>query len=75
MASSLKTTVIIPKVATFTWEKSDIERLVDWMEENLEALRGSRSTWIKDCKEQAFPERIGTKSNNHVLEMPAPYNP
>jgi len=72
--SSLKTTVIIPKVATpksFTWEKCDIEHLVDWMEDNLEALRGSRSTWIKDCKEQVFSEhaditteRIGTKTNN-----------
>jgi len=78
MASSLKTTVIIPKVATaksFTWEKSDIERLVDWMEENLEALRGSRSTWIKDCKEQAFPEHGYYFSFRCALEMPAPYNP
>jgi len=46
MASSLKATVIIPKVATaksFTWEKSDIEHLIDWMEENLEALRAFAS--------------------------------
>jgi len=62
----------------FTWKKSDIERLIDWMEENLEALRGSRSTWIKDCKEQAFAEhaeitakRIGTKYNNLKASLAA----
>ena len=56
---------------TFTWEKADVERLVDWMEENQMALRGSKSTWVKDCKEQVFKEnvnvtaeRIGIKHNN-----------
>lgn len=41
------------------------------MEENLEALKGSKTIWVKDCKEQVFKddleltaERIGIKHNN-----------
>ena len=33
----------------FAWEKSDVERLVEWIEENQEALRGSKNAWVKDC--------------------------
>lgn len=48
-----------------------MERLVGWMMENQEALRGRKSAWVNDCKEQVFKndlgvtiERIGVKYNN-----------
>ena len=56
---------------SFGWKKVDVGRLFDWMEDNQEALRGSRSSWVKDCKEQVFADdfgittqRIGVKYNN-----------
>ena len=55
----------------FAWERSHVESLLDWMEDNQVALRGSKSAWVKDCKEQVFQdspdvtiERIGVKHNN-----------
>ena len=48
-----------------------MECLIDWVDDNQEALRGSKSVWVKDCKEQIFkddPElttdRIGVKFSN-----------
>jgi len=56
---------------TFVWERSDVERLVDWMVENQEALKGRKGAWVKVCKEQVFGNqpgvttgRIGVKYNN-----------
>ena len=55
----------------FAWEKAEVEKLVDWMEDNQEALRGSKSACVKRCKEEVFLdrtevtiERIGMKYNN-----------
>ncbi|KAF8418337.1 hypothetical protein EV426DRAFT_645416 [Tirmania nivea] len=36
------------------WVKEDMERLVCWMEENKQSLRGKQSAWHKDAKEQVF---------------------
>jgi len=53
------------------WLKDDMERLVCWMEENQQSLRGKQATWHKDVKEQIFAEneeitvkRIGEKVQN-----------
>ncbi|KAF8430147.1 hypothetical protein EV426DRAFT_708274 [Tirmania nivea] len=39
-----------------TWPKEDMERLVCWMEDNQEKLRGKQAAWHKDVKEQVFAE-------------------
>ena len=36
------------------WEKYDVEKLVSWMEENQEKLRGKQAAWHKDVKEEVF---------------------
>jgi len=53
------------------WIKEDVERLVCWMGENQEKLRGKQSSWHKDVKEQVFKEneeisvkRIREKAQN-----------
>ncbi|KAF8436722.1 hypothetical protein BGX38DRAFT_1325945 [Terfezia claveryi] len=53
------------------WVKEDVERLVCWMEENQQSLRGKQSAWHKDIKEQIFGaneditvKRIGEKVQN-----------
>jgi hypothetical protein len=53
------------------WAKEDMERLVCWMEENQQSLRGKQSAWHKDVKEQLFGDneditvkRIGEKVQN-----------
>ncbi|KAF8428737.1 hypothetical protein EV426DRAFT_711420 [Tirmania nivea] len=38
------------------WPKEDVERLVCWMEEHQENLRGKQAAWHKDVKEQVFAE-------------------
>lgn len=38
------------------WVKEDVERLVHWMEENQQSLRGKQSVWHNDIKEQVFAE-------------------
>ena len=43
----------------FSWSKPEVERLIDWMEGNQEALRGSKSVWVKDCKEKVFQDELG----------------
>ncbi|KAF8424368.1 hypothetical protein EV426DRAFT_574030 [Tirmania nivea] len=54
-----------------TWPKEDMERLVCWMEDNQEKLRGKQAAWHKDVKEQVFAEdpditvnRIRDKAQN-----------
>ena len=42
------------------WWRSQVERLIDWMEEHLEDLRGKQVTWHKDVKEQLF------SNDNHI---------
>ncbi|KAF8461924.1 hypothetical protein BDZ91DRAFT_736061 [Kalaharituber pfeilii] len=36
------------------WRKDEFERLVAWMEDNQEAIRGKQITWYKQVKEQVF---------------------
>ncbi|KAF8418336.1 hypothetical protein EV426DRAFT_645415 [Tirmania nivea] len=46
-----------PEEKTYmTWSKDDVERLVGWMEENQEALRGQQKKWHKDIKEEVFAD-------------------
>ncbi|KAF8441141.1 hypothetical protein BGX38DRAFT_1272764 [Terfezia claveryi] len=63
------TTAVVPK--SFVSGRQDMERLVGWMVENQETLRGRKSAWANNCKEQVFRnhlgvtiERIGFKYNN-----------
>ncbi|KAF8416655.1 hypothetical protein EV426DRAFT_711845 [Tirmania nivea] len=59
-----KTSVSVSASATVTevskanksWDKSDVERLVAWMEDNQEKLRGKQSAWHKDVKEELFKD-------------------
>ncbi|KAF8421680.1 hypothetical protein EV426DRAFT_608723 [Tirmania nivea] len=53
------------------WTKEEVERLVCWMEENQESLRGKQAVWHKDVKAQVFAEdeemtvtRIRDKAHN-----------
>ena len=36
------------------WTKAEVERLLAWMEDNLEELRGKQSRWHKDVKCEVF---------------------
>ena len=54
-----------------SWTKADMERLVTWMVENPESLRGKQAGWHKDVKEQVFAQsseitlnRIRDKAQN-----------
>ena len=38
-----------------------MERLIEWMEEHLDELRGKQITWQKDAKEQLFP------NDSHIM--------
>ncbi|KAF8477480.1 hypothetical protein BDZ91DRAFT_778536 [Kalaharituber pfeilii] len=38
------------------WKKEEFERLVRWMEENLDALSGKQITWYKQVKEEEFAD-------------------
>ena len=53
------------------WTKEEMERLVCWMEEDVESLHGKRAVWHKDVKAQVFAEdeemtliRIRDKAQN-----------
>ncbi|KAF8430098.1 hypothetical protein EV426DRAFT_579780 [Tirmania nivea] len=53
------------------WKKEDVERLVAWMEDHQENLRGKQAAWHKDVKDQLFSEdewisikRIKEKAQN-----------
>ena len=57
--------------SSVTWTTAEVERLIGWMEENLEELRGKQITWHKLAKEQVFPnddhitvKKIGGKAIN-----------
>jgi len=61
----------MPSQHSGPWSKSESERLVAWMEENQEELRGKQITWHKLVKEQVFPSeehitirRITDKATN-----------
>ncbi|KAF8427057.1 hypothetical protein EV426DRAFT_715314 [Tirmania nivea] len=48
-----------PEEKTYmAWSKDDVERLVGWMEENQEALRGQQKKWHKDIKEEVFADEV-----------------
>ncbi|KAF8427469.1 hypothetical protein EV426DRAFT_699301 [Tirmania nivea] len=36
--------------------KEEVEKLIGWMEENQEALRGLQRKWHKDVKEEVFAD-------------------
>ena len=36
------------------WTREELERLVTWMEENREKLRGKQITWYKEVKDEEF---------------------
>ncbi|KAF8416376.1 hypothetical protein EV426DRAFT_721831 [Tirmania nivea] len=38
------------------WDKSDVERLVAWIEDNQEKLRGKQLAWHKNVKEEIFKD-------------------
>ncbi|KAF8426234.1 hypothetical protein EV426DRAFT_661134 [Tirmania nivea] len=38
------------------WSKEEVEKLIGWMEENQEALRGLQRKWHKDVKEEVFAD-------------------
>ncbi|KAF8445291.1 hypothetical protein BGX38DRAFT_1331077 [Terfezia claveryi] len=46
----------ITELKNKAWDKSDVERLVAWMEDNQEKLRGKQSAWHKDVKEEIFKD-------------------
>ena len=48
------------------WQKNEVERLISWMEENLEQLRGKQSRWYPDVKDEVFynEEHITVKKIN-----------
>ncbi|KAF8424327.1 hypothetical protein EV426DRAFT_599504 [Tirmania nivea] len=61
----------MPSQHSGTWSKSQSERLVAWMEENQEELRGKQIKWHKLVKEQVFSndehitvKRITDKATN-----------
>jgi len=66
----------MPSQDSGLWSKSESERLVAWMEENQEELRGKQITWHKLVKEQVLsseeqitafppsPASISTTSQN-----------
>ena len=39
-----------------TWTRDEVVRLVGWMEEHQELLRGKQSAWFKDIKDQEFAD-------------------
>ena len=39
------------------WTKEEMERLVGWMEENQESLRGKQAVWHKDVKGDPLQHR------------------
>ncbi|KAF8422227.1 hypothetical protein EV426DRAFT_706406 [Tirmania nivea] len=60
-----------PEEKTYmAWSKDDVVRLVGWMEENQEELRGQQKKWHKDIKEEVFVDesiivnRIRVKVSN-----------
>ena len=40
--------------STQPWTKEEIERLLAWMEDNQESLKGKQIPWHKDVKEEVF---------------------
>ena len=36
------------------WRREEIERLIAWMEENQDKLRGKQSAWHKEVKEEVY---------------------
>lgn len=48
------------------WQKSEIEGLISWMEENPEQLHGKQSRWYRDVKDEVFynDEHITVKKIN-----------
>lgn len=53
------------------WIKEDIERLVAWMEEHQEKLRGKQAAWHKDVNDQIFAEDewITVKQNKEKVQI------
>ncbi|KAF8439174.1 hypothetical protein BGX38DRAFT_1208809 [Terfezia claveryi] len=46
-----------PEEKTYkAWSKEEVEKLIGWMEENQEALRGLQRKWHKDVKEEVFAD-------------------
>ena len=50
------------RAPTVPWSKDEIDRLVGWMEENRDNLKGKQSNWHKDVKEEVFPNHEQAKS-------------
>ena len=53
------------------WESLELEKLISWMEDNQELLRGSTNRWIAKVKEEIFAgvdhidlKRIRSKYHN-----------
>ncbi|KAF8459269.1 hypothetical protein BDZ91DRAFT_464829 [Kalaharituber pfeilii] len=53
------------------WKREELERLITWMQENFESLRGKQVVWHKDVKDQVFSDddhitvkKIGEKAQN-----------
>jgi len=44
----------MPNSTTQAWTRDEVERLISWMEDNQEKLRGKQVAWHKEVKEQVF---------------------
>ncbi|KAF8417647.1 hypothetical protein EV426DRAFT_709654 [Tirmania nivea] len=59
-----------PEEKTYmAWSKDDVERLVGWMEENQEALRGQQKKWHKDIKEEVFADEGITINSKYDFQI------
>ena len=43
-----------PRGQFVAWTKGEVERLIGWMEDNQQQLRGKQSAWYKVVKEEVF---------------------
>jgi len=41
----------MPNSTTQAWARDEVERLISWMEDNQEQLRGKQIAWHKEVKE------------------------
>jgi len=44
----------MPNSTTQAWTRDEVERLISWIEDNQEQLRGKQIAWHKGVKEQVF---------------------
>ena len=54
MSAPITTNVSTTTITLRPWTREEVERLVAWVEDNQDKLRGKQITWYKEVKEEAF---------------------